>query len=64
MEKYIVVPIKRYLELENSENELLYLSDCGVDNWNPGISVKEWEESTGNSMEFTEEDINFEIIEK
>lgn len=64
MEKFVRVPIKRYIELENSENELLYLNNCGVDNWDPGISVSEWEEETGNSIKFNEDDIHYKIIEE
>lgn len=64
MERFVKVPIKRYVELENSENELMYLNDCGVDNWDPGISVSEWEETSGNTMKFTEEEIQYEIIEE
>jgi len=64
MAKFVKVPIKRYVQLERNENELLYLQSCGVDNWDPGISVKEYEEETGNSMEFTEDDIAYEIVEE
>ena len=64
MEKFVKVPLKRYIELENDSNQLNYLESCGVDNWDPGISVSEWEEETGNSMEFTEDDIHYKIIEE
>lgn len=56
MEKFVKVPIKRYLELENSESQLLELEGAGVDNW-PGYEECEFEE-------FTEEMITLPIIEE
>ena len=64
MAKFVKVPIERYIQLERHENELLYLHSCGVDNWDSGISISEYEEETGNSMEFTEKDIKHKIVEE
>lgn len=56
MERYVKVPIKRYIELENSENQLLELEAQGVDNWH-GYEEAEF-------IEFAEEDITLPIIEE
>lgn len=54
--KYVKVPINRYIDLENSESELLALEAQGVDNW---LGYEEAEFS-----EFTEDDITLPIIEE
>ena len=65
MSKYVLVPIDRYIELENNENELLFLQACGVDNFDTGISRKEYcKENNLGEFDFFEEDIRHEIIEK
>lgn len=58
MEKFVKVPIKRYLELEESESRLNALESGGVDNW-------DWYgDSLENLEEFTEEMITLPIIEE
>lgn len=56
MEKFVKVPIKRYIELENSENQLLELEALGVDNWH-GYEEAEF-------IVFSEKDITLPIIEE
>lgn len=64
MKEFVKIPLKRYIELENDSNQLNYLESCGVDNWDPGISISEYEEESGSSMEFKKEDVIYEIIEE
>ena len=56
MGKYVQVPIKRYLELEEAESHLLALEAEGVDNW-PGYEECEVDE-------FTEDMIMYPITEE
>lgn len=56
MGKFVKVPIKRYIELEDAENQLLGLEGAGVDNWD-GYGEAEF-------TKFTEEDITLPIIEE
>lgn len=64
VKKYVKVPIKTYIELENNANRLLFLESCGVDNWDPGMSISEYEEMNECSLNFKESDISYEIIEE
>ena len=58
MGKFVKVPLKEYLSLENSKNKLQALEGGGVDNW-------EWyEESLETLEDFTEGDITLPIIEE
>ena len=60
MEKYVRVPLKEYLQLQEDSLELNYLEHCGVDNWEPGISKNEYAQDNGEEswedMQLTEDD--------
>jgi hypothetical protein len=68
MEKFVKIPLKYYLQLEQESLDLCFLESCGVDNWEPGISHDDWAKEQGNScwedLVVTEERINYDIIEE
>lgn len=68
MEKFVKIPLKYYLELEQESLYLCFLESCGVDNWEAGITRDEWAKEQGQTcwedMFITEENLNYEIIEE
>lgn len=65
MKKFVKVPIEEYIMLVNSDTELNYLEQAGVDNWDPGYSREEYMINNEiDEFEITEEDITLEIIEE
>ena len=46
-EKFVKITLKEYIQLLTDSERLNYLECCGVDNWDPGISFKEYLEEQG-----------------
>ena len=65
MKKYVKILLKTYIDLQRADLELQYLKNCGVDNWDTGISIEEWAEKCGETLDtmiYTEKDCK--IIEE
>ena len=61
---FVKVPLASYYQLEKDSLRLSFLDSCGVDNWEPGMSMNEYAEMCGYSSykEMLDQEPPYDII--